>query len=203
MIKISEILRIDKPLILASQSPRRKKLLKQLGFEFEVIPSNVDEDGLSTDIPPALYAQKLANRKARDVAEKTAKPAIIIGSDTIVVLDGKILNKPVDKDDAIIMLKTLSGRTHTVFTAISIYESVSMRNYSDVQSTKVTFRELADEEIRAYADTGSPLDKAGAYGIQDDFGAVFVSHIDGCYYNIVGLPLEMLYTALRNFVNNE
>ncbi len=200
MIKISELLKIDKPLILASQSPRRRKLLKQLGFEFSVQPSDVDENGISTELPPQEYAMKLALRKAKDIAEKTLHPAIIIGSDTIVVLDGKILNKPADREDAVRMLKTLSGRTHTVYTGICLFESVTMRNFSTVQSTEVTFRELDTDEIAAYVNTGSPMDKAGAYGIQDDFGAVFVCRVEGCYYNIVGLPLEMLYSSLKEFV---
>jgi septum formation protein len=200
MIKIQELLKIDKPLILASKSPRRKKLLKQLGFEFAVVPSDVDENNLSTEISPPEYAKELAYSKAKDIAEKTKEPAIIIGSDTIVVLDDKILNKPENSEDAARMLRTLSGRTHIVYTGISLVESVSLRNHTDVQRTEVTFRALTDDEISAYVVSGSPLDKAGAYGIQDDFGAVFVSHINGCYYNIVGLPLEMLYNSLKNFV---
>ncbi len=200
MIKISELLKIDKPLILASMSPRRKKLLEQLGFEFLVIPSDVDENGFSKDVGPADYAKHLAYRKAYDIASKTKEPAIVLGADTIVVLDGMIINKPVDAADAARMLRMLSGRTHSVYSGISIVESITMRNYSDVQKTDVTFRDLGDDEIDAYVGSGSPLDKAGAYGIQDDFGAVFVSHINGCYYNIVGLPLELLYSSLKKFM---
>lgn len=126
----------------------------------------------------------------------------MIAADTIVVLDGKILNKPVDAADAKHMLQTLSGHSHTVYSGVTVLDVPSNRAIEDVQATKVTFRELNEAEIDAYVATGSPLDKAGAYGIQDDFGAVFVSHIEGCYYNIVGLPLEMLYTNLSRLVSN-
>ena len=127
--------------------------------------------------------------------------AIVIGSDTTVVLDGQVLNKPIDADDAVSMLRRLSGRTHTVHTGLALFgrgRGLSSRRAS--RATDVTFRDLSDEEIRAYVGTGSPLDKAGAYGIPDDFGAVFVSRVEGCYYTIVGLPLELLYTELRELV---
>jgi septum formation protein len=123
----------------------------------------------------------------------------IIGADTIVVLDGEMLGKPNDRVEAVDMLKRLSGRTHTVVTGIALVEVPSGRNTVEVESTKVTFREIPEEEIREYVDGGSPLDKAGAYGIQDDYGAVFVTRIEGCYYNVVGLPLARLHTMMRRF----
>jgi septum formation protein len=110
------------------------------------------------------------------------------------------LNKPTDEEDARKMLRTLSHNTHTVYTGIALIEARSDKRMVTLQKTEVTFRELDDEEIAAYVATGSPLDKAGAYGIQDDFGAVFVSNISGCYYNIVGLPLELLYTTMKRFI---
>ena len=201
MINIKELLNLELPLILASQSPRRQKLMANLGFKFQILPSPIEEDFFDLTLLPIEFAKKLALLKAKYVAERTDHPAIILGADTIVVLNKEILNKPKNEDDAYIMLRKLSGNTHIVYTGIALVSSKDGRILSDVQKTEVTFRDLSDEEIYAYIKTGSPMDKAGAYGIQDDFGAVFVSHIVGCYYNIVGLPLEMLYTSLIKFKN--
>ncbi len=198
-MKIAKLVNLKLPLILASKSPRRRRLLEQLGLDFEVIPSSVDED-IGDHLPPAHYAKQLAMAKAEEIAGKIDYDAVVLGSDTIVVLDDHIINKPDDEEDAVRMLKTLSGMTHTVYSGIALMDTSSDRKTAEVQTTNVTFRELADDEIRAYAATGSPMDKAGAYGIQDDFGAVFVSNIEGCYYNIVGLPLELLYTTMRQFL---
>lgn len=197
MINISELLNIDKKIVLASRSPRRKKLLEQLGFKIEIIPADIDEDNFPQDLVPSEIAKFLAAEKAKAVIELCDEPSYIISADTIVVLDGEILNKPTDETAAEEMLSKLSNRTHTVFTGLTIIASDSNNSIEDVQSTEVTFRDLSIEEIRAYIATGSPMDKAGAYGIQDDFGAVFVSNISGCYYNIVGLPLEMLYSNFK------
>lgn len=188
------------PLILASTSPRRKHLLEQIGMTFTVQPSNVDESLIPTfGAVPEEFVQRLALLKAQDVASKTPARSIVLGSDTIVVLDGEILGKPVDADDAKNMLRRLSGNTHTVYTGIALVDSETYSSVTAVQRTDVTFRELSDDEIAGYVATGSPLDKAGSYGIQDDFGAVFVAHIVGCYYTIVGLPLELFYRTLRTF----
>jgi len=195
------LLKLEKKLILASASPRRHKLLKQLGFDFEVLVSNIDETNHS-DLSPESHVKVLAFEKARHVADAVKVPAIILGSDTIVVLDGEVLNKPVDAQDAERILKKLSGRTHKVFTGIALIDLPSNNYKTEFQETEVTFRSLTEEEIKAYISTGSPMDKAGAYGIQDDFGAVFVSKVNGCYYNIVGLPLEMLYSSLKSFINS-
>ena len=200
MMKISDLLNLHKPLVLASASPRRKKLLEQLGFEFEIMTANIDENDMPLDTNPADYAMRLAKMKAQDVAYELKYPAVVLGADTIVVLDGKILNKPDDPEHAKQMLRTLSNNTHTVYTGIAVVESISDRQSVKVQKTDVTFRELGNEEIDAYVASGSPMDKAGAYGIQNDFGSVFVSHINGCYYNIVGLPLELLYKTLAEFL---
>ena len=197
----SELLNLKYNIILASESPRRKKLLEQLGFTFKVIPAFIDENGISEIIDPPNYAKELALRKAQKVANEYNGKAIILAADTIVVIDNQILNKPESTDNAFEMLSQLSGRTHTVFTGIALVEAEQKVFRSSVKATEVTFRNLNNEEINAYIATKSPMDKAGAYGIQDDFGAVFVSHINGCYYNIVGLPLELLYTELRNFIN--
>ena len=196
-MNINKILGLGRKLVLASASPRRKLLMEKLGFEFEVIPSNIDESVVNGS-EPELYVKKLAELKAFSIAE-SQNNSLVIGSDTIVVIDGEILNKPNDKEHASYLLNKLSGRTHTVHTGICIVDSDNNRSVADVQCTKVTFRNISQFEIDAYIETGSPLDKAGAYGIQDDFGAVFVSNIEGCYYNIVGLPLELLYSMLKNF----
>ena len=171
--------------------------MRQLGLNFTVIESGIDEKAHSYAGSPSDYAKQLALKKANDVAAKVNEPAIVIGADTIVVINGKILNKPKDSDDARAMLGTLSGNTHTVYTGVAVIDTETKKQIVDVKATNVTFRQLDESEITAYVETGSPLDKAGAYGIQDDFGAVFISHIEGCYYNIVGLPLELLYSILK------
>lgn len=202
MQSLNTLLHLPLPLTLASQSPRRQALLRHIGFEFSVVTPDVDEEQVSVDQPPAQYVQELALRKAQRGLELVTDPSIVIGSDTTVVLDGSILNKPVDATDAVRMLKMLSGRTHTVHTGLAIVVPDTYHVSPSVVSrqTDVTFRQLDDDEIHAYVAGGSPMDKAGAYGIQDDFGAVFVSHVAGCYYTIVGLPLELLYTTLRSTV---
>lgn len=186
------------PLILASQSPRRVQLLRQIGWNPIVMPCDVPEV-FDPAKSPAANAKELALKKALCVAREL-KTGVIIGADTIVVLDGEMLAKPEDKEDAVRMLKRLSGRTHTVNTGVALAEP-SGRNLVDVEATEVTFREIPEEEIREYVDGGSPMDKAGAYGIQDDYGAVFVTRIEGCYYNVVGLPLARLYQMMNKFLN--
>ncbi len=196
----SRTLTLSAPLVLASQSPRRKKLLEQIGLEFRVQVSAFDEESISArSMHPSQYVATLASAKASIVAQTLTSPAIVLGADTTVVLDGTILNKPTDAADAARMLGLLSNRTHEVFTGIALVESGVKRIVTDVVRTEVCFRALEDEEIAAYIASGSPLDKAGSYGIQDDFGAVFVKEIRGCYYNVVGLPLERLYQRLREY----
>ncbi len=194
-MQIKNIIDINKPIVLASQSPRRKFLLEMLGLKFDVFPASIDE--VNTDnLPPAEYVMKLAGEKAKEASKLYKKDALFIGSDTIVVLGNVVLEKPADKADAKSMLKTLSNNTHTVFTGVALYDSLQKSLELKYEATQVSFRELGDKEIDAYIATGSPMDKAGAYGIQDDFGAVFVNRIEGCYYNIVGLPLQLLYKML-------
>lgn len=201
MICLNDLLHLPHPLVLASQSPRRSALLSHVGFTFSVVAPDVDETVVSTQLPPEVYVKRLALMKAERGAELLDHDAIVIGSDTTVVLDGVVLNKPIDAADARRMLRTLSGRTHVVHTGIALVSRGTRMDCSVAsRATSVTFRDLSDEEIDAYVASGSPLDRAGAYGIQDDFGAVFVSHVEGCYYTIVGLPLELLYTMLRSFV---
>lgn len=171
--------------------------MRQMGAVFLVRPSSVDEQSVPTE-HPAHYVQRLAFLKANDVCGSFDR-GVVIGADTVVVLDGTILNKPVDAADARRMLGALSGRTHTVYTGVAVIDTASKRCVCDFEATEVTFRALDDAEIALYVAGGSPLDKAGAYGIQDDFGAVFIARIDGCYYNVVGLPLTRLYRTLRQF----
>ena len=188
---------ISKKLILASRSPRRQLLLKQIGLSFEIRESGVDE-GTADAMTPEQCVRFLSKKKAEAVA-RDENDAIVIGADTIVVLDGDMLGKPQDASDAARMLKRLSGRTHQVYTGFTLYDCSSGDTRSEVEVTSVTFRRLGEEEIDAYVLSGSPLDKAGAYGIQDDYGAVFVERIEGCFYNVVGFPLAKFYTTFLEF----
>jgi septum formation protein len=179
--------------ILASASPRRQHLLRMCGFEFDVIPSTVDEvfiDGQD----PLTQAMRLSSLKAADVAAQRPD-TWVLAADTIVVHNGRQLAKPLDTADAHAMLRSLSGHTHSVVTGVTLQQGDNVHTFA--VTTHVTFAELSDSEIAMYVATGSPMDKAGAYGIQDDLGALFISRIDGCYYNVVGLPLQRLYTELK------
>ncbi len=186
-----------KPIVLASRSPRRISLLHQIGIRPTVVPSHVPEE-LDASLSPSENAMQLALRKAREIAVQFDE-AIVIGADTIVVLDGMLLGKPVNEPDAGRMLRLLSGRTHEVVTGFALVDSPSGAHVSEYESTFVRFRELPPEEIAEYIASGSPLDKAGAYGIQDDYGAVFVTRIEGCFYNVMGFPLSKFYSTLQNF----
>lgn len=188
---------IKKHIILASRSPRRQILLKQLGLKFDVVESGVDEDIDHIQIP-IEHVTILSQQKAIAVG-KQVENGFVIGADTIVVLDGNILGKPEDENEAIEMLSLLSDRTHKVFTGFTILDRPSDKIYSDYETTDVTFRKIFIDEIKEYVRSGSPLDKAGAYGIQDDYGAVFVKKIDGCFYNVVGFPLTKFYLAIEKF----
>lgn len=184
-------------LILASKSPRRVQLLRQVGLDFEAIPSRIDESVLSGG-SPAEKALKAALAKAMDVARRV-KEGIVIGADTIVALNGRIMGKPSSPEEAIEMLSELSGKTHEVLTGVAIVDASTMRTESWVERTLVTFRKLSREEIIDYVRTGEPLDKAGAYGIQGR-AAAFVKRIEGCFYNVVGLPLASLIERLAGFL---
>ena len=188
-----------KRLILASGSPRRADLLRQIGLEFEVIPSDIDEDEISGD-SPQQRALNAALAKAMDVARKV-DDGIVIGADTIVLLEGKILGKPSSPEEAVRMLTLLSGKTHQVITGVALIDVSSMKVESWTETTFVTFRVLSNDEIIEYVKTGIPLDKAGAYGIQDK-AAAFVKRIEGCYFNVVGLPLAALIERLRKMEFN-
>ncbi len=189
-------MRFTVPFILASQSPRRRRLLEQIGMSFEVSVSDVSEE-VSGNVPPAAVAEMLALRKAEDVARRHLN-ALTLAADTIVVVDGEILGKPGNDAEATAMLRRLSGRSHTVFTGIALAHPESGRMVQASEATDVTFGSIDSDEIAAYVASGSPLDKAGAYGIQDDRGALFIERIDGDFYNVVGLPLYRMYRILRD-----
>lgn len=171
-------------MILASASPRRQELLRLIAEEFEIIVSAVDET-LDGDWLPEAAVEELARRKA--LAVSAANPdALVIGSDTVVAVDGEILGKPMDEADAANMLRRLSGRSHTVYTGVALADADGC--YSFVEHTDVAFISLSEEQIAAYIASGEPMDKAGAYGIQER-GALFVSGIQGDFYTVMGLPV--------------
>lgn len=189
--------------ILASQSPRRKELLKNIGLEFEVIVSEADESSVSSDgIAPSLYVQELALIKAAATAKKVLKnkKAIIIAADTIVTLDGKILGKPKDETDAEKMLVSLSGRRHEVYTGYCVMRVKDGYTVCNNVKTDVYFKDLTLEKIRAYIKTNEPSDKAGSYGIQG-IGGILIEKIDGDYANVVGLPVSSLADTLEKEFN--
>ena len=188
---------MNKKIILASASPRRKELLKLIGLTFEVIPSDVEENIENESFSPELI-ENLAAEKAADIAKKIIYPAIIIGSDTVVLIDNKVLGKPKDKKDAFNMLKMLSGNTHQVISAIAVIDTETGKVFKDSVVSDVTFKQLSDEEINAYIETGEPMDKAGAYAIQG-FAGMFVKSINGCYSNIVGISVFKLAEMLKEF----
>ena len=183
-------------IILASASPRRKKLLEQVGLTFKVVKSNIKE-ALDVHIEPHTLAEKLSQLKANVVA-KTEKNALIIAADTLIVFEDEILGKPKNAIDARKILKMLSGNVHTVITGFTILDSSTRILITKSVETKVFMKEMTDEEIHRYIATGEPLDKAGAYGIQGK-GAIFVEKIEGDYSNVVGLPLFELTKELKKF----
>ncbi|MBS4022945.1 MAG: septum formation inhibitor Maf [Dethiobacter sp.] len=185
-----------KAIILASASPRRAELLRQLGFSFTVVKSGVAEDELD-HCEPYQMAERLALAKARAVAAGVTD-ALVIGADTIVCVDGRVLGKPRDRYEAVDMLRLLAGREHHVLTGLALIGQPENRVLTHVETTRVFMRELKEEEISWYTDSGEPYDKAGGYGIQGK-AAVFVERLDGCYFNVVGLPLAALWQLFGSF----
>ncbi|HEX3047766.1 MAG TPA: Maf family protein [Bacillota bacterium] len=184
-------------LILASASPRRADILKQIGFQFQVIPSRAPEENDDVSADPAGLVMKLALNKAKEVAGSVSE-GLIIGADTIVVAGERILGKPTDAAHAFEMLTQLSGKTHAVFTGLALVEVLGHKVKTGYEKTEVTFRAVTSAEIWAYIATNEPFDKAGAYGIQGR-GAVLVEGIRGCFYNVVGLPVSRLIGLLQEF----
>ncbi|NNE34044.1 MAG: septum formation inhibitor Maf [Rhodothermales bacterium] len=186
---------LNKPLILASESPRRRDLLRQIGLTFTIVPSNVDESSVDCEKPQELV-QTLAQMKASDVAKRNPD-ALVLGADTTVVLGGEVVGKPNSEETARKVLGRHSGSEHTVHTGFSLVHEASSRTTTGFATTRVTFGELTTAEIDAYVRSGSPMDKAGAYGYQDEMGPLFVQSIAGDYYNVIGLPIRSIYLALR------
>lgn len=186
-----------KKIILASKSPRRKYLLESINLEFEIIPSNFEED-IEGKTFSKKFIESLAYEKAKEVADRIDE-GLVIGADTVVILGKKILGKPKDKEEAVKMLQSLSGKTHKVITGVAIVDKYEDKTLINSAITKVTFKKLSEREINAYIETGEPMDKAGSYGIQNAIGSLFVDKIDGCYNNVVGLPLNLLAKMLKSF----
>ncbi|MCB0493385.1 MAG: septum formation protein Maf [Cyclobacteriaceae bacterium] len=183
-------------LILASSSPRRQFLMKEAGFDFTLEKPEGDES-FSSSMPVNEVPGFLAEKKAKSIAYKIQDDDVILTSDTVVILEGQILNKPQDRADAIAMLTQLSGKTHTVITAVCLLSKSKKDCFED--STKVTFKELSEEEIIHYVDRYHPFDKAGAYGAQDWIGMVAITKIEGSYFTVMGLPMHKVYTHLQQF----
>lgn len=192
-------------IVLASNSPRRKELLAGLDIEFRtwVIP-DIDES-YPDDLPADETAEYIAQKKATpyfniENADKLADDDIVLTADTVVILDGEVLGKPADADDARQMLRRLSGKTHHVITGVCLTSKQQQRHFS--VRTDVTFDDLTDEQIAYYVEKYSPLDKAGAYGVQEWIGYVGVTNLNGSYFNVMGLPVQRIYRELSSFYKN-
>ncbi len=183
-------------LVLASHSPRRRELMKLLGHPFRCITSHVEEVSVPGETP-SEHVTRLSLLKAREVASRLSG-GIVIGSDTVVVLDGDIMEKPASGEEAFFMISRLQGRTHTVYTGFALLDVSDGREFAGHETTDVTMRAMDAPLIRQYIATGEPLDKAGAYGIQG-YGAVLIPAIRGCYFNVMGLPLFRLMESLNTF----
>ena len=187
-----------KSFVLASGSPRRRELLAQLGVDPIIWASDIAENNSSNERPESM-AMSLALQKALEASSKFQND-IVLAADTIVVVDGRVMGKPKDNDEAYDMLKDLSGRSHEVITGFAIIDNSENTKVVEYEKTLVTFRTLDHERIMAYIDSGEVLDKAGAYGIQGK-GALLVEKIEGCYFNVVGLPLSRLEASLNKYFN--
>lgn len=182
-------------IVLASASPRRRELLESIGLEFEIRTSDIPEERLAGESVRS-YVQRLAREKAEAVSTRIPD-AWVIAADTVVYLDEIVLEKPVDRDEAVAMLEKLAGRTHSVFSGVTLMNASREVSITEVVRTEVTIMPLEREIIEWYADTGEPMDKAGAYAIQGQ-GAMFVERIDGSYTNVVGLPLPTLFRMMKS-----
>ncbi|NIM19102.1 MAG: septum formation protein Maf [Candidatus Latescibacteria bacterium] len=182
-------------LILASESPRRIELLKMLGFEFRVEPARINEADETIARDPFMLPQELARMKAEDVGSRFPD-ALVVGADTVVILDGRALTKPRDDHEAAEFLKALSGAVHTVVTGLAIKKAASAVLFSGKEETRVRFRELTKEEIDSYVASGEGRDKAGSYAVQG-LGACLVRSIEGCHYNVVGMPIALLFELMN------
>ena len=184
-------------IILASKSPRRREILSLLRIPFTIVTIDGLEESYPAELPPEEVSEYIANQKADSFLERVGEEELIIAADTVVICEGKILGKPKGNDEAREMLKFLSGKTHVVTTGVVI--ATKRKRCSFTVSSKVTFADLTEEEIKFYVDTYHPFDKAGAYGIQEWIGAIAVAKIDGSFYNVMGLPVQRLYQELKDF----
>ncbi len=191
----------NKKIVLASQSPRRRELLGGLIKDFDII-ADKSEEVINPDMTPEEIVKSLALEKAENVAKIAGDDALVIGADTVVCIDGKILGKPKDESEAKEMLGTLSGREHHVCTGFALVDNASGKRVCDFERTVVRFKTLTETEIERYIQSGEPMDKAGAYGIQG-VGALFVEGIKGDYFNVVGLPICALFKSLKENFNYE
>jgi septum formation protein len=180
-------------LILASQSPRRKELLAVLGYEFSVVPSSIDETP-SPGETPETYVARVARDKGMEVASRVSN-SIVLSADTVVTIDNEILGKPSDKDDALRMLRKLSGREHSVYTAVTLINQPKHETFENIERTRVWFKAMTDDEILDYIHRENVFDKAGAYAIQG-YAGVYIPKIDGNYFNVMGLPLPLVHDLL-------
>jgi len=192
------MIKTNQKIYLASKSPRRRKLLRQLGIKFKSFSVNSIEEFFDGE-HPVECVKRIAMEKM-EIANKKVNDGIIITADTIVVLNKKVIGKPLSEQDAIRILSMLSGKIHTVYTGFCVLNQKTNKQIVSYEKTEVEFCQLKKDEIVDYVKGGSPMDKAGAYGIQDDFGAVFVKRISGCYYNVVGLPITKVYNTLRKVI---
>lgn len=183
------------PLVLASSSPRRQYLMREAGFTFTVEKPDVEES-FPAELPVDQVARYLANKKA-EYFRKEILHQIIVTADTVVILEGEIMNKPADRQEAIAMLSRLSGKTHLVMTGVCILSAEKEESFDD--TTEVTFRKLTQEEIEFYVDQYKPYDKAGAYGAQDFIGMIAIEKIKGSYFNVMGLPIHKVYEHLKSW----
>ena len=186
----------NRPIILASQSPRRSQLLREAGFQFTVQALDIDES-FPEEMPVEEVAPWLAQKKAQAAAGLIRDREIVIAADSVVILDDVIYNKPVDRADAIRMLRRMSGRRHTVITGVCLLAKEQEKSFSGV--TKVWFADLSDAEIEYYIDTCKPFDKAGSYGVQEWIGHCKITRIEGTFPNVMGLPVDLVYDALQSF----
>lgn len=188
--------------ILASASPRREELLCQIGFIPEILPSRIEE--MVTGTEPDVVVMELSEQKAEEVAARTAKQAasgdkitVVVGADTVVSIDGRILGKPANREDAVLMLRSLQGRSHHVYTGVTLLAGGRKRSFA--AETEVEVYPMTEEEINHYVESGDPMDKAGAYGIQGSF-ASYIKGIHGSYTNVMGLPVGRLYQELKELL---
>lgn len=188
---------MKKKLLLASKSPRRREILGLLRVPFSVVTIEGIDESYPEDMPAGEVSEYISRKKAAAYLPRINDDEILITADTVVILDNKILGKPKDSKDAIRMLKELSGKTHIVTTGVTIATKAKQESFT--AESKVRFAPLTEEEIRYYVEDFNPLDKAGAYGIQEWIGAVAVEKIDGSFYNVMGLPVHRLYQALKRF----